>query len=196
MDNFQPKVSIGLVGAWFGASFTCLLFAIVFNFYIHSPKVVQPTSQSFNLFAALPKESSDVSDEIIPTDGRAKIIENFFKKHNSPLAEYSQTFIAVAEKYSLDYKLLPSISMQESNGGKKVIKDSNNPFGYGIYGKLVTRFNSWEEAIERVGRGLREDYLNQGLETPEQIMTKYTPPSLSLGGPWAKGVLSFMEDLR
>lgn len=196
MDNFQPKVSIGLVGAWFGASFTCLLFAILFTFYILNPKVVQPTSQSFNLFAALPEESTSIKEDIASTDARAKIIENFFKKHNSPLANYSQEFVAVADKYNLDYKLLPSISMQESNGGKKVIKDSNNPFGYGIYGKLVIKFNSWEEAIERVGRALKEDYLSQGLTTPAQIMTKYTPPSLALGGVWAKGVSSFMEELK
>ncbi len=99
-------------------------------------------------------------------------------------------------KYGLDYKLLPSVAMQESNGGKKVIADSFNPFGYGIWGKQVKKFSSYEEAIERVGRGLREDYLDQGLDTPEKIMPKYTPPSVAKGGPWAKGVSSFMEELR
>ncbi len=86
--------------------------------------------------------------------------------------------------------------MQESNGGKKVINNSFNPFGYGIYGTKVIRFNSWEEAIERVGRALREEYLNIGLKTPFQIMSKYTPPSLAKDGAWAKGVITFMEELR
>lgn len=86
--------------------------------------------------------------------------------------------------------------MQESNGGKKVIEGSKNPFGYGIYGGSVLSFDSFADAIGRVGKALREDYLNKGLTKPEQIMAKYTPPSLALGGPWAKGVSTFMEELR
>jgi len=100
------------------------------------------------------------------------------------------------DKYNLDYRLMPSIAMQESNGGKRVIKNSNNPFGYGIYGSLVLKFNSWEEGIERVGKGLREDYLNEGLTSPYAIMTKYTPSSVAKGNAWAKGVSSFMEELQ
>ena len=86
--------------------------------------------------------------------------------------------------------------MQESNGGKKVINNSYNPFGYGIYGSLVIRFKSWEEAIERVGKALREDYLDKGFKNPYEIMVKYTPPSLAKEGAWAKGVTTFMEELR
>ena len=125
-----------------------------------------------------------------------QIIEDFLKSYKSPLSPYSKNFIEVADKYNLNWRLLPAIAMQESGGGKKVIADSYNPFGYGIYGKLVTRFQSWEAAIERVGRGLREDYLNQGLKTPYQIMTKYTPPSLAKGNAWAKGVSSFIAELN
>lgn len=196
MDNFQPKVNIGLVGTWFAAAYTCLLFAIFLSVYTSTPKVVSPTSQKFNLFAALPESNTQVSEEITSSDGRAKIIENFFQKHNSPLVKYAQNFIDVADKYNLDYRLLPSISMQESKAGQKVIENSFNPFGYGIYGSLVTKFNSWDDAIERVGRALREDYLNKGLNTPSEIMAKYTPPSLSSGGTWAKGVSQFMTELQ
>ncbi len=193
-ENF--RLHIGLVGAWFGTAITCLIFSLTLMFYISTTKVVNPVSQNFNLYAALPENNSEVSEEIASQDGRAKIIENFFRRNKSPLANYSETFVSVADKYNLDYKLLPSISMQESNGGKRVIEDSYNPFGYGIYGKMKLKFPSWEEAIERVGRALREDYLNQGLTTPEKIMAKYTPPSLEKGGTWAKGVSTFMEELR
>lgn len=190
------KFNLWFLTAWFGASCTCLIFSLLFLFYLSTPKVVQQSVQSFKLYAALPEGGLAVKEDIGAVDARAKIIENFFKDYNSPLANHSQTFISVSDKYKLDWRLLASISMQESNGGKRVINNSYNPFGYGIYGKLVTRFNSWDEAIERVGRALREDYLNKGLNTPTQIMAKYTPPSLAKGGPWAKGVSSFMEELR
>lgn len=196
MDNIQPKSRIGLVGAWFSASFTCLIFAIIFSFYISNPKLVQQKSQSFNLFSALPNESSHVSEGITSEDGRAKLIENFFNKFKSPLADYSKLFVSVADKNGLDYKLLPSIAMQESNGGVRVIKNSYNPFGYGIYGNLVIRFQNWEEAIEKVSQALKEDYINNGLKTPHQIMVKYTPPSAKSDGKWAKGVSHFMDQLR
>lgn len=185
-----------LVAAWFAASTTALIFSLVFSLYLSSPKLVKPNMQSFKLYAALPKSETFISDEIQYTDGRAKIIEDFFSVYKSPLSSYGITFIQVADKYQLDWRLLPAIAMQESNGGKKVINKSHNPFGYGIYGSLVVKFQSWDEAIERVGRALREDYLNLGLKTPTQIMAKYTPPSLAKDGAWAKGVSSFMEKLR
>ena len=193
--NFN-HLRIGFVGAWFGTAILTLTFAIFFNIYLNTSRIVTYTNQNFRLYAALPQKNSEISQDVLKKDARAKIIENFFKGYQSPLSHLGDIFIKVADKYSLDYRLLPSIAMQESNGGKKVIKDSKNPFGYGIYGKLVLRFNSWEEAIERVGRALREDYLDKGLKTPTQIMAKYTPPSLAIGGTWAKGVDSFMKELR
>lgn len=192
----MDKKPTTFVAAWFGAATTSLLFSLTLLIYLSTEKVVNPVNQNFKLYAALPQTAALVADEVEFVDARAKIIENFFKGYGSVLSNYSELFVKVADKYQLDPRLLPAIAMQESNGGKKVIKGSKNPFGYGIYGKLVIRFNSWEEAIERVGRALRQDYLDKGLKTPSQIMTKYTPPSLALGGIWAKGVTSFMEELR
>ena len=196
MDTVNKQTSIWFVAAWFATATTALMFTLVFGFYLSTPRFLKPTAQNFKLYAALPPSESLISDEVGRSDGRAKIIEDFFKAYQSPLAAYGNLFIRVSEKYQLDYRLLPAISMQESNGGKKVIDNTYNPFGYGIYGSLVTKFTSWEEAIERVGRALREDYLNQGLKTPFQIMGKYTPPSLAKNGAWAKGVTAFMEELR
>ena len=190
------SVGVGLVGAWFAAAFISLIFAILFNIYLNTNKVVAFSNQQFGLFAALPDNTFESSQDIIKADARAKIIEDFFLNYKSPLAGFGNLFIKISDQYTLDYRLLPAIAMQESNAGKKVIEGSYNPFGYGIYGNIVLKFGSWEEAIERVGRAIREDYLDKGLKTPEQIMAKYTPPSLEKDGAWAKGVSSFMEELR
>ena len=195
-DNIRSHLNAWFVTGWFAASLTALIFAILFSFYISGSKLVEPKVSNFKLYAALPKEETAISENIEHGDARAKIVENFFTNYKTPLASFSDIFIKIADKYGLDFRLLPAIAMQESNGGKKVIENSYNPFGYGIYGKLAVRFDSWEEAIERVGRALREDYLNQGLKSPVQIMAKYTPPSLAKDGAWAKGVNSFMEELR
>lgn len=196
MDTVNKQASIWFVATWFATATTALIFSLFFSFYLSNPKLLKPNIQNFKLYAALPESESLISDDISHADARAKIIENFFKVYKAPLSTQSETFIQVADKYQLDWRLLPAIAMQESNGGKKVVDNSYNPFGYGIYGSLVLKFASWDEAIERVGRALREDYLNKGLKTPFQIMAKYTPPSLAKDGAWAKGVTTFMEELR
>ncbi|MCL4365619.1 hypothetical protein M1437_00115, partial [Patescibacteria group bacterium] len=169
------QTSLYFVAFWFATALTTLVFSLCFSLYLSTTKFVKPNVQSFKLYAALPESTSSISDEIEQADARSKIIEDFFTGYKSVLSASSNTFVQVADKYQLDYRLLPSIAMQESNGGKRVINNSYNPFGYGIYGSLVVKFNSWDEAIERVGKALREDYLNKGLKTPYQIMTKYTP---------------------
>lgn len=195
MDT-KPQASMWFVAAWFATSATALIFSLTLSLYLSHAKVINPVNQNFKLYAALPQSGLFFIENIEHADGRAKIIENFFKNYKSPLLSYGDFFVQVADKYRLDYRIMPAIAMQESNGGQKVINNSHNPFGYGIYGNLVIRFSSWEEAIERVGRALREDYLSKGLITPTQIMAKYTPPSLAKGGAWAIGVATFMEELR
>lgn len=187
---------VWFLGTWFATALTALIFSFVLMFYLAQVKTVSIVNQNFKLYTALPTSEIVTSESIDLGDARAKIIENFLKSYSSPLSNLASNFVKVADQYQLDYRLLPAIAMQESNGGKKVINNSHNPFGYGIYGNLVIKFSSWEEAIERVGKALREDYLDKGLRTPGQIMTKYTPPSLAKGGSWAIGVSSFMEELR
>lgn len=184
------------VAAWFAASLITLLTSIGGYFYLLQESYKTPDTENFHLYAALPNQNGSVTDSIISSDGRAKIIESFFREYNSPLSFYSEVFIQVSDRYGLDWRLLPSIAMQESSGAKRIIQESHNPFGFGIYGSKVIRFQSWEEGIETVGRALKEEYIDKGLKTPDQIMVKYTPPSLSKGGAWAKGVNSFMFELQ
>jgi len=191
----QTDKQLTMAAAWFGAASTSLLISILFLLYLSFEHTSIPVAQNFKLYAALPDNTQIVTDSIEIKDARAKIVEDFFLSYKSQLADYSNYFIQVADKYNLDYRLLPAISMQESNGGRRMIKDSYNPFGFGIYGSKALKFESFEEAIEKVGYSLREDYLNQGLETTEEIMTKYTPPSLEKGGAWAKGVNTFISEM-
>lgn len=185
-----------LVVAWFGAALISLIFSLFLLIYLSTDKILPSQNQNFLLYSALPTRNNQIAQHINFGDARLILVRDFFKKYNSPLKDVDAQFIEVADKYGLDFRLLPAIAMQESNGGKKVIKDSHNPFGYGIYGNLVIKFASWEEAVEKVGNALRRDYLNQGLNTPDKIMAKYTPPSLLSGGTWAKGVKSFMQELQ
>ena len=143
-------------------------------------------------YAALPRASGTLKMSVASEDMRITIVRDFFKKHKSALIPYADEVIAAADKYEIDYRLIPAIAMQESNLCKKIIKNSYNCWGFGIYGKKVTRFDNYNQAINTVTKTLAIQYKSKGLETPEQIMTKYTPGS---NGSWAKSVNHFMDQL-
>ena len=131
----------------------------------------------------------------IDTGRQEKIeaLEKFFEAQKSPLKEDADTFVRVAEKYGLDYRLLPAISCMESSCGKRILPNSYNPFGWGIYGKNAIYFKSFEEAIETVGKGISEKYVAKGLDTPEKIAPVYTPPN-SVN--WRNGVNFFISKIE
>jgi hypothetical protein len=109
----------------------------------------------------------------------------FLSRYDSPLLGYAEEIVNAADKYGLDYRLLPAIAMQESTLCEKAPKDSFNCWGFGIYGKKVTRFDNFSHAIETVSKALAEDYHARGLQDPHEIMTRYTP---SNSGEWAENV--------
>ena len=144
-------------------------------------------------FAALPSAENVFGSQIIAKDARIEMVRQFFQKYKSPLEPYAQNVVEDADKYGLDFRLLPAIAMQESNLCQKIIVDSYNCWGFGIYGKKVTRFESYPEAIDTVTKTLVKNYQKAGLNSPEEIMSKYTP---SNNGSWAYSVNYFMNTLR
>ncbi len=126
-------------------------------------------------------------------DGRVANLKRFFRKYDSPLFPYAEKIVEVSDKYNFDYRLLPAIAMQESNLCKKIPEDSYNCWGWGIYGEKVTRFKSYNEAIETVAKGIKKHYINHGLISVRSIMNKYNPSS---NGSWARGVIHFLLQLE
>lgn len=151
------------------------------------------TGPAAQLFASLPDPVSSVDSEIIAAEARPEIIRQYLKDHQSPMLPYADHLFAMAEKYGLDYRLMVAIAQCESNLCKKSPPDSFNCWGFE---NGATQFLSWEQAIEQVAKTLKERYIDQGLVTPEEIMPKYAPPSVEKGGPWAKCVNQFLEELK
>ena len=100
-------------------------------------------------------EATPVTKEVVSSEDirkeHAQAINKFFKNRNMPLHGTGMTFVLVAEKYGLDYRLLPAIGVRESSGGKEAC--GYNAFGWGSC-KLGYNFNSYEEAIESLGKNL------------------------------------------
>jgi len=144
-------------------------------------------------FAALPSTENVLGDSIISKDIRIEVVRQFFAKYKSPLEPFASNIVFDADKYGIDHRLLPAIAMQESNLCQKIIANSYNCWGFGIYGKQVTKFESYPEAIDTITKTLASNYVAGGLDSPEEIMKKYTP---SNNGAWARGVNYFMDYLQ
>jgi len=138
----------------------------------------------------------EIDGDIYVADARELIIANYLSHYSSPLTPFSQEIISISDKYSLDFRLLVAIAQQESGLCKHIPVNSYNCWGFGIYGDKVTRFTSYSEGIETVAKGLKKNYIDKGLITPEAIMAKYTPPSLAVGGSWAKGINQFLAAME
>ncbi len=147
-------------------------------------------SEALSLEIGKTGSPTDFLKEFQTKDIRIANLKYFFRKYNSVLYDKADYFVQTADKYEFDYRLLPAIAMQESGLCKYIPVNSHNCWGWGIYDGKVTRFDSYEDAIETISKGIKTYYIDKGLTTPEQIMRKYTPPS---NGSWAYGVNTFLN---
>jgi len=120
-------------------------------------------------------------------DNRAKKLKKYLEFKNSPYADKADFFVKTADKYNIDYTLLPSISGIESSFGKFLMPNSHNPFGWGG-GRIY--YNSWEECIEAVAKGIANHYPS---DNPEEIGPIYTPPNYVK---WIASVKQFQNEIR
>jgi len=123
---------------------------------------------------------------------RTEVLKQFLEKYDSPLVENADTFVVVADKYGLDYRLLVAISCLESACGKRLIAESYNAWGWGVYGDNYIKFDNFDNGIEEVGKGIYEGYFSKGLDTPAKMAPIYTPPRPDY---WLGGVRQYMGQM-
>ena len=101
---------------------------------------------------ALPKQSAyTFGISVKSPDQRVSKLQNFLLAKKSPLAYSAPSFIKAADKYKLDWKLLPSIAGVESGFEKAGNLYDNNPFGY-MCGSSPCDFDSYDQAIFQVAK--------------------------------------------
>jgi hypothetical protein len=192
------KQSIAILG-WMG--FTVLTLTISLGSYLSlsriqpvsfRPQATQYTTEAISGRAVNPQVLGAFAYAVKSEDAIPEIIKKYLKKYNSPLLPHTDFLVATARSYRLDPRLLVAIAQQESNLCKKIPEDSHNCWGWGIHSQGTLKFNSYPEAIKAVTKGLSENYLGQGLTTPEEIMGIYTPLS---EGSWANGVQQFLDEM-
>ena len=115
-------------------------------------------------------------------DPRTTKLGDFFRRYSCPAGKYTQVFLEAADRYALDWRLLPSISYIESTCGKAA--RNNNFFGWDS-GRAS--FPSPAAAIHEVARRITQSarYRNKNLDG---ILTVYNPRA-----EWAQKVKSAMR---
>jgi len=143
---------------------------------------------------ALGRDSAELTSTIQQPvkDSRVDILRDYLEAQNSPLADHAATFVEMADKYHLDWKLVAAISGLESGYGKAIPVNSYNAWGWGIYGDNVKRFESWDEAIATISQGLRENYIDKtGSDSVYAIGPRYAASPT-----WAVRVENFMAQIE
>jgi len=105
-----------------------------------------------------------------------------------PAKKFTRAFLEVADRYKLDWRLLPSLSFVESTGGKAA--RNNNMFGWGS-GK--THFPSPVAGIEKVANRLALSKLYRN-KTLDQMLATYNPDvTYAPKVKWVMGQISALE---
>lgn len=164
-----------------------IILLVLVSFLSSTEQAVAKTARSSASFASTKVVQAQPQKE----DNRAKILEAYLKKYNSPLATHAQTFIDEADKNDLDWKWVAAIAGVESYFGQQIPPYSYNAWGYGVYGNNVRRFASWDDGIATVSKALREDYIDSwGASNIYQVGSFYAADKA-----WANKVTRFITEL-
>jgi hypothetical protein len=101
---------------------------------------------SFQLHTLAASAPDHQEKPVPPTDPRVATLHGFFKKLDCPVVGMERDFIRVADENHLDWRLLPSIAVAESGGGKAY--RHNNIFGWNGGNQA---FSSIRSGLELVG---------------------------------------------
>lgn len=111
-------------------------------------------------------EPTDVTKKEKKIDLRESILRKFFKENHCPAESYAGTFLREADTHGLDWRLLPSLSLVESGGGRTA--RNNNLFGW-ANGK--SKFTSITEAIHHVADVLAHGKSYEGKDLAAKLFT-------------------------
>ena len=113
--------------------------------------------------------SHEIPRVTVDHDPRLSRLQEFFAQRDCPLREAAADFLIAADRNDLDWRLLPSISIIESSGGKDY--RNNNVFGWD---SCRESFTSVREGIHFVADQLANSKMYKD-KTLENKLSTYNP---------------------
>ncbi len=151
---------------------------------------------NFKIFSNSLKEKTD----FVVIDNRAAKIDAYFAQWDLPLAGHGKGMIEAADKYGIDWRLLPALAMLETTGGKNLCGNGTNLNAFG-FGSCKIHFSTFEASFEAVaktvsGNGEKTSHLYKGKSVPE-ILEVYNPPEVvGIMPNYHKKALKVMEEIN
>lgn len=110
----------------------------------------------------------------------------------------------IAEEIGIEYELFEAIIRHETgNRTSKAFKELNNPCGMMYWnGKRMAlkKYETIEDGYKACAKNLKNNYIDKGLTTIEQIQKKYAPIGINDKGNvnryWVHGVTSIYNQLK
>lgn len=115
-----------------------------------------------------------LKDKQFSRDSRFHRIKAFFKNRNCPVEKYAADFVVAADRNQLDWRLLPSIALVESSGGKAFM--NNNIFGWD---SCKQKFPSVQAGIHAVAERLNNAPQYRGKDLDGMLKTYNQRPIYS-----------------
>jgi hypothetical protein len=122
--------------------------------------------------AATMQAEQDVTKMRKKFDLREAILRKFFRDNHCPAENFAGIFIQEADEHGLDWRLLPSLSVIETGGGRHA--PGNNLFGW-ANGK--TTFDSFTAAIHHVATFLEVGKPYKGKDLDGKLLTYNKRPA-------------------
>jgi len=149
-------------------------------------------------FQVAKENSAIITQEEVVRKEKAEKIDGYFANRDAPLEGYGMKFVLEAEKYNLDWRLLPAIAMRETTGGKQICKNPNFPNNAFGWGSCKMGFESIDKSIEHIAKSISGNNPNvkaykQGM-TSSEILKKYNPDSIIPG--YSLQVIKIMNSIN
>jgi hypothetical protein len=185
----KPALFLGVL---FGVSCTSTFLVLFYTFLAIPVRQPQFIAQKSTVsFAALPTNlDSTFSGEITQSDARVELVRQVMDKYNSPLADVADTIVSSADKYKIDYRLIPALALKESGGCRIIPQNSYNCWGYGLYNG--TRFDTYAEGVQVVSKALSTRFRVGGEVNPTTVMPLYTNGTDTT---WASDIEAYMAKM-
>ena len=118
-------------------------------------------------FALHPISAADTLPASV--DARVTKLESFFRAYHCPAPLLTVEYLAAADAYAIDYRLLPAVSVRESTCGRHA--RANNRWGWD---SARTGFNTLAHGIEFIARQLALGQYYRG-KTLDEKLHAYNP---------------------
>jgi hypothetical protein len=110
------------------------------------------------------------AEAISRKDPRWILVKQFFLDNGAPAHIYVDDFLIAADRNGLDWRLLPSLSIVESGGGREA--RNNNMFGWD---NCRVHFQTVKDGIYRVASFLKNSSLYRKKTSVDEILWTYNP---------------------